>query len=83
MSGALGEAGFPTGLERNADLVIGASYAPLLTNVNEPNWYTNLIDYNGLSSCLAFVLGTRMFSIDHGRRLIASRLAGGTGSCSR
>ena len=80
MSGALGEAAFLTGIERNADLVIGASYAPLLTNVNEPNWYTNLIGYNGVASFVSpsyWVL--RMFSADHGRRLIASRLAGGNG----
>lgn len=80
MSGALGEAAFLTGIERNADLVIGASYAPLLTNVNEPNWYTNLIGYNGLTSFVSpsyWVL--KMFSANHGRRLIASRLTGGSG----
>jgi len=81
MSGALGEAAFLTGIERNADLVVGASYAPLLTNVNEPNWYTNLIGYNGLTSFVSpsyWVL--KMFATNHGRRLIASRLTGGHGT---
>ncbi len=50
LADAIGEAAFLTGLERNADLVIGASYAPLLVNVNAPSWPTNLIGYNGLKS---------------------------------
>jgi alpha-L-arabinofuranosidase len=50
LAGALGEAAFITGMERNADVVIGASYAPLLVNVNAPNWPTNLIGYDALHS---------------------------------
>jgi hypothetical protein len=77
LAAALGEAAFLTGIERNADLVIGASYAPLLVNVNEPNWPTNLIGYNGLSSFGSpsyWVL--EMFSTDHGRQVVPSRLGG-------
>ena len=49
---ALGDAAWLTGLERNSDLVIMASYAPLLVNVNPGawQWRTNLIGYNGLIS---------------------------------
>ena len=41
--GALAEAAFLSGMERNSDLVKMASYAPLLENVNERVWPTNLI----------------------------------------
>ena len=41
--GALAEAAFLTGVERNSDLVKMASYAPLLENVNDRVWPTNLI----------------------------------------
>ncbi|HXR49245.1 MAG TPA: alpha-L-arabinofuranosidase C-terminal domain-containing protein [Candidatus Limnocylindrales bacterium] len=44
--GALGEAAFMTGLERNADIVAMASYAPLFANVNAENWYPDLIYFN-------------------------------------
>ena len=43
MLGALAEAAFLTGVERNSDLVKMASYAPLLENVNDRVWPTNLI----------------------------------------
>lgn len=41
--GALAEAAFLTGAERNSDLVKMASYAPLFENVNDRVWPTNLI----------------------------------------
>lgn len=41
--GALAEAVFLSGMERNSDLVKMASYAPLLENVNDRVWPTNLI----------------------------------------
>jgi len=49
---ALGDAAWMTGLERNSDIVIMASYAPLLVNVNPGGmqWETDLIGYNALSS---------------------------------
>jgi alpha-L-arabinofuranosidase len=50
LAAAVGEAAFITGMERNADLVLGASYAPILVNVNAPTWPTNLIGYDALSS---------------------------------
>ena len=41
-----------TGMERNSDIVIMASYAPLFVNVNPGGmqWATDLIGYNALSS---------------------------------
>lgn len=49
---ALGDAAWMTGLERNSDIVVMASYAPLLVNV-EPGgmqWETDLIGYNAMKS---------------------------------
>lgn len=43
MMAALSEAAFITGMERNGDLVIMASYAPLLENRNNRCWPVNLI----------------------------------------
>lgn len=43
MDAALSEAVFIGGMERNSDFVTMASYAPLLTNVNQPNWSCNLL----------------------------------------
>lgn len=49
---ALGDASWLIGLERNSDLVVMESYAPLLVNVNRgaAQWGTNLVGYNALSS---------------------------------
>lgn len=46
ITGALSEAAFVLGMERNSDIVKMASYAPLLENVNQRNWQTNLIWLN-------------------------------------
>jgi alpha-N-arabinofuranosidase len=52
LQAALGDAAWMTGLERNSDLVIMASYAPLFVNVNPGGmqWATDLIGYDALSS---------------------------------
>ena len=49
---ALGDAAWMTGMERNSDVVIMASYAPLLVNVNPGGmqWETDLIGYDALRS---------------------------------
>lgn len=47
MDGALSEAAFMTGMERNSDLVKMASYAPLIENSNRRDWPTNLIWVRG------------------------------------
>lgn len=44
---AVAEAFFMTGLERNADLVTMASYAPLFVNVNDRRWNPDLICFDG------------------------------------
>lgn len=46
---ALAEASFMTGLERNADVVTMASYAPLLANTANTQWNPDLIYFGGTS----------------------------------
>ncbi|WP_158824108.1 alpha-L-arabinofuranosidase C-terminal domain-containing protein [Granulicella sp. S156] len=49
---ALGDAAWMTAMERNSDLILMASYAPLLTNVNPEamQWPTDLIGYDESNS---------------------------------
>ncbi len=46
LRGAVGEAAFMTGLERNSDVVVMASYAPLLVNANHRRWNPDLIVFD-------------------------------------
>lgn len=46
LRGAIGEAAFMTGLERNSDVVAMASYAPLLVNLNHRAWNPDLINFD-------------------------------------
>ncbi len=43
---ALGEAAFMTGMERNSDVVLMASYAPLFVNLNHRAWNPDLINFD-------------------------------------
>jgi alpha-L-arabinofuranosidase len=45
--GALSESAWMMGMERNSDVVVMASYAPLFENVNDREWPTNLIRFDG------------------------------------
>jgi alpha-L-arabinofuranosidase len=49
---ALGDAAWLTGVERNSDVVVMSSYAPLLVNVHPGGmqWHPDLIGYDGLTS---------------------------------
>ncbi|HEX5235194.1 MAG TPA: alpha-L-arabinofuranosidase C-terminal domain-containing protein [Silvibacterium sp.] len=49
---ALGDAAWMTGMERNSDIVIMSSYAPLFVNVNPGamQWSPDFIGYNALES---------------------------------
>ncbi len=49
---ALGDAAWMTGMERNSDIIVMASYAPLLVNVNPGGmqWETDLIGYTSMKS---------------------------------
>jgi alpha-L-arabinofuranosidase len=52
MGAALGDAAWMTGMERNSDLIVMASYAPLFVNVNPGGmqWESDLIGYDTLTS---------------------------------
>ncbi len=52
LGAALGDAAFMTSMERNSDLIVMASYAPLFVNVNPGGmqWESDLIGYNAASS---------------------------------
>ena len=81
LANAVGEAAFLTGAERNADLVLGASYAPLLVNVNVPSWPTNLIGYNALKSFVSpSYWAQEMMSTQHGDHVIGSQIVSGSGT---
>ncbi len=47
---AIAEAAFMTGLERNADVVFMASYAPLLARIGYNQWYPDLIWFDDVTS---------------------------------
>lgn len=52
MGAALGDAAWMTGMERNSDIIVLASYAPLFVNVNPGGmqWPSDLIGYDALNS---------------------------------
>lgn len=50
MYAALNDAVFIMDLERNSDLITMSSYAPLLANINQPDWGVNLINFDNNSS---------------------------------
>ncbi len=80
LKAALGDAAFLTGLERNSDVVILSSYAPLLANVNALSWNTNLIGFDALTSYGSpsyYVMG--MFSQYHGDVVVPTQLSGSGG----
>ncbi len=46
LRGAIGEAAWMTGMERNSDIVEMGAYAPLLCNSNHKAWPVNLINFD-------------------------------------
>ncbi len=48
---AIGEAAFMTGMERNSDVVIMSSYAPLFANINHKTWNPDLIYFDNHRVC--------------------------------
>ncbi|MDR3755117.1 MAG: alpha-L-arabinofuranosidase C-terminal domain-containing protein [Terracidiphilus sp.] len=77
LQAALADAAWLTGLERNSDLIIMASYAPLFVNVNPGGmqWATDLIGYDALTSYGSPSYWAQvMFSTHLGTEVIASTL---------
>jgi len=68
-----------TGMERNSDIVILASYAPLLVNVNPGGmqWRTDLIGYDALTSFGSpSYYAQVMFSQNLGKEIVESTISG-------
>ncbi len=75
LDGALGEAAMMIGMERNADLVTMASFAPLFYNVNDQAWPVNLIgfdNYRCFGQPSYYV--QKMFSTQKGDRVLPTEL---------
>ncbi len=50
LKAALGEAIYMAGMERNSDVCVMASYAPIFMNENEAQWRPDMIHYNAYKS---------------------------------
>jgi len=77
---ALGDAAWMTGMERNSDIVVMASYAPLLVNVNPGGmqWRTDLIGYDALTSYGSpSYYAQVMFGSYLGKQVVGSTVSGG------
>jgi alpha-N-arabinofuranosidase len=78
LNDALGDASWMTGLERNSDVVVMASYAPLFVNVNAPSWPTDLIGFDALNSYGSpSYYVQKLFSLYHGDVVLPTQLSGG------
>ncbi|MGD0094339.1 MAG: alpha-L-arabinofuranosidase C-terminal domain-containing protein, partial [Planctomycetota bacterium] len=67
LRGALGEAAFMTGMERNSDVVIMASYAPLFVNVQQRTWSPDMIPFDSSRVCgIPSYYVQKMFSENRG-----------------
>jgi alpha-N-arabinofuranosidase len=77
LEAALADAAWLTGLERNSDLIVMTSYAPLFVNVNPGamQWAPDLIGYNALSSYGSPSYWTQvMFSSHLGTEIVPATL---------
>jgi alpha-N-arabinofuranosidase len=79
MAGALGDAAWMTCMERNSDLVLIESYAPLFVNVSDlkkggsMQWPSDLIGYDALGSYGSpSYYAQKMFSTHHGDVVLAT-----------
>lgn len=77
--GALGEAAFLIGMERNQDVVELASYAPLLENVDYNAWFPNLIRFNNRESiAIPTYYVWKMFGNNRGENVVEADVETGT-----
>jgi alpha-L-arabinofuranosidase len=79
MSGALGDAAWMCCMERNSDLVVMESYAPLFVNTSDPKrggsmqWPSDLIGYDALTSYGSpSYYAQKMFSTHHGDDILVT-----------
>jgi alpha-N-arabinofuranosidase len=82
LAAALGDAAWMTSMERNSDLIVMASYAPLFVNVNPGGmqWSTDLIGYNALKAYPSPSYWAQvMFAAHLGNHTVKSSLTGDDG----
>lgn len=77
LRGAIGEAAFMTGMERNSDIVAMGAYAPLLCNTDHKRWPINLINFDsyrwyGLPSYYV----QKLFAENQGSRVLPLTITG-------
>lgn len=79
MAGALGDAAWMTGMERNSDIILISSYAPMFVNVSDLDkggsmqWHSDLIGYDALNSYGSpSYYAQKMFSTHHGDVILAT-----------
>jgi alpha-N-arabinofuranosidase len=79
MAGALGDAAWMCGLERNADIVLMHCYAPLFVNVSDlgagrsMQWKSDLIGYDALTSYGSpSYYAQKMFSLHQGDEVLGT-----------
>jgi alpha-N-arabinofuranosidase len=80
MGAALGDAAWMTGMERNSDIILMSSYAPLFVNVNPSGmqWAPDLIGYDANSSYGSPSYYAQVMFANHvGNETVASDLEGG------
>ncbi|MCR5180539.1 MAG: arabinosidase [Bacteroidaceae bacterium] len=79
LTAALGEAIYMQGLERNSDLVIMGSYAPIFVNEHNPAWRPDMIRFNSSQS-----FGTPSYQVQKimanniGSRIVPVEVSGNT-----
>ncbi len=74
---AMSEAAFMTGLERNADVALMSSYAPLLAHVDAWQWTPNLIWFDNLRSYgTPNYYAQKLFSVNRGSRVLPVQIKG-------
>ena len=74
---ALAEAAYMTGLERNGDIVVMASYAPLFGNITATHWAPDLIWFNNHTSTASVnYYVQQIFAKNAGTMLLQSQLDG-------
>lgn len=73
--GAVAEAAFMTGMERNSDIVVMSSYAPLFANVNNKAWNPDLIyfDNHRVAGTPSYYV-QQLFSCNRPDQIVASTL---------
>ncbi|MET0425895.1 MAG: alpha-L-arabinofuranosidase C-terminal domain-containing protein [Actinoplanes sp.] len=78
LANSLAEAAYMTGLERNADVVKMASYAPLLANIDNVQWRPDLIWFDNDESWGSTSYQVqKLFMNNVGDRVVPSKVAGG------